>query len=41
MQVVTGTSKPARIADAAKAADICLTRRQWYDLYKAAGNRLP
>ena len=41
MQVVTGTSKAARIADAAKAADICLTRRQWYDLYKAAGNRLP
>ena len=30
-----------RIADAAKAADICLSRRQWYDLYKAAGNRLP
>lgn len=41
MQVITGTSKAERIADAAKAADICLSRRQWYDLYKAAGNRLP
>ena len=41
MQVVTGTSTPARVAAAAKAADICLSRREWYDLYKAAGNRLP
>lgn len=41
MQVVTGTSKPERIIDAAKAADICLSRKQWYDLYRAAGNRLP
>ena len=41
MQVITGTSKPERLVNAAKAADIRLTRRQWYDLYKAAGNRLP
>lgn len=41
MQVITGTSKPERLVNAARAADIRLTRRQWYDLYKAAGNRLP
>ncbi len=41
VQVITGTTTPARIKNAAKAADIELTARQWYDLYKAAGNRLP
>ena len=41
MQVVTGTSKPERIKNAAAAADIRLTRQEWYDLYRAAGNRLP
>ncbi len=41
VQVITGTTTPARIVNAAKAADIKLTARQWYDLYKAAGNRLP
>ena len=41
MQVITGTSKASRIPDAAKAGDITLTRKQWYDLYRAAGNRLP
>ena len=41
MQVITGTSRPERLINAAKAADITLTRREWYDLYKAAGNRLP
>ncbi|MBQ3385564.1 MAG: aldo/keto reductase [Erysipelotrichaceae bacterium] len=41
VQVITGTTTPARIINAAKAADIELTARQWYDLYIAAGNRLP
>ena len=41
MQVVTGTTNPERIRAAASAADIELSRREWYDLYKAAGNRLP
>jgi predicted oxidoreductase len=41
MQVITGTSKPSRLADAAKAADIEITREEWYALYRAAGNRLP
>lgn len=41
MQVITGTTKPERIVSAAAAAGVNLTRKQWYDLYKAAGNRLP
>ena len=41
MLVNTGTTRPDRIVSAAKAVDITLTRKQWYDLYKAAGNRLP
>ena len=41
MQVILGTMKTERIQNAAKAADIKLTREEWYSLYKAAGNRLP
>lgn len=41
VQVITGTTTPARIVNAAKAANIELTAREWYDLYKAARNRLP
>jgi len=41
LQVVLGTSKPARLINGAKAADIRLTRTEWYDIYKAAGNMLP
>jgi predicted oxidoreductase len=26
---------------AAKATDVKLTRGEWYELYKAAGNKLP
>ena len=41
MQVITGTTRPERIVSASKAADIKLTRKEWYELYRAAGNRLP
>lgn len=41
MQVITGTTKGERICEAAKAADITLTHQEWYDLYCAAGNKLP
>ena len=41
MQVVLGTTNPARVKSAAKAAEITLTRGEWYALYKAAGNKLP
>ena len=41
LQPVTGTTNPQRLADCLKAADITLTRREWYDIFLAAGNELP
>lgn len=41
MQLIAGTMNETRLADIAAAADITLTRRQWYELYTAAGNILP
>lgn len=41
MQPVTGTMNPQRLMDCCKAADITLTRLEWYEIYRAAGNILP
>ncbi len=41
LQPVTGTMNPGRIRDCIKAADIRLTREEWYAIYLAAGNTLP
>lgn len=41
MQPVTGTMNVGRLADCARAADIRLTREEWYEIYLAAGNNLP
>ncbi|HEY5467338.1 MAG TPA: aldo/keto reductase [Clostridia bacterium] len=41
MQPVTGTMNIGRLRDCAKAADIRLTREEWYEIYTAAGNKLP
>lgn len=41
MQVLVGSVTPAHITDAAKGADIELSRQEWYDLYLAAGANLP
>lgn len=41
MQPITGTMNLPRIKDIFKAADITLTREEWYGLYRAAGNILP
>lgn len=41
MQPVTGTMSLERILDCSKAADIMLTREEWYEIYRAAGNVLP
>jgi predicted oxidoreductase len=40
-QPVTGTMKSERLRDCVKAADITLTRDEWYAIYLAAGNVLP
>jgi predicted oxidoreductase len=41
MQPILGTTNPGRVKDSCKAADITLTRQEWYDIYLAAGNKLP
>lgn len=41
MQPVTGTMNTQRLKDCCKAADIRLTREEWYEIYRAAGNVLP
>lgn len=41
MQVIAGTMSPRRIEEIAQASDIQLSRKDWYQLYLAAGNHLP
>jgi len=41
MQVVLGTTTPERVAHAALGSDIPLTRAEWYELFRAAGYRVP
>jgi predicted oxidoreductase len=41
MQVVTGTTQPARLAEAAAGSDIVLTRAEWYELFTAGGHIVP
>ena len=41
MQVVCGTTTPERIDELCRATDVCLTREEWYSLYRATGKRLP
>jgi predicted oxidoreductase len=41
MQAVIGTTNSKRVADIAKAADVELSREEWYEIYSAAGNQLP
>lgn len=41
MQPVTGTMNIKRLKDCAKAADIYMTREEWYEIFLAAGNILP
>ena len=41
MQPITGTTNISRLKECFKAADIYLTREEWYEIYKVAGNVLP
>lgn len=41
MQLVAGTTKTARLKEICRAADLTLTREEWYRLYLAAGHILP
>ncbi|MBR4295334.1 MAG: aldo/keto reductase [Clostridia bacterium] len=41
MQPVTGTTNLTRLADCLKAGGIHITREEWYEIYRSAGNKLP
>jgi predicted oxidoreductase len=41
IQAIIGTTTPDRVRDYATAANITLSREEWYSLYRAAGNILP
>ncbi len=41
MQVLSGTMTLSRLDEICQAADIQLTRKEWYEIYLAAGNILP
>ena len=41
IQPIVGTTNFERLKDICKASHITLTRQEWYDIYKAAGNKLP
>lgn len=41
MQPIVGTMNPSRMIEICKASDVVLTREEWYEIYRAAGNQLP
>ncbi|CAN5839858.1 aldo/keto reductase family oxidoreductase [soil metagenome] len=41
LQPVTGTMNVERLKDCCKASEVNLSREEWYDIYRAAGNVLP
>lgn len=41
MQAIVGTTNAERLKGICKAAEIVLTRQEWYQLYCAAGKKLP
>lgn len=41
MQAIVGSMNPFRLKAIDKANDIALTRKEWYDIYRSAGNILP
>lgn len=41
IQTIVGTMTPERLTAIAKASEIKITREEWYEIYRAAGNELP
>ncbi|MBQ3087556.1 MAG: aldo/keto reductase, partial [Clostridia bacterium] len=41
IQPVTGTTILSRLADCLQASNVRITREEWYEIYRAAGNVLP
>lgn len=41
MQSVVGTTNPKHLREVSQAGNFSLTRKEWYEIYLAAGNNLP
>lgn len=41
MQPIAGTSNPYHLKDICKGADVCISREDWYEIYRSAGKMLP
>jgi predicted oxidoreductase len=41
IQTVIGTTNVGRVKDICKSSNVELTRKEWYEIYRAAGNVLP
>ena len=41
IQPIVGTTNASRLKDICKASTISLSREEWYQIYLAAGNKLP
>ena len=41
IQTIIGTTNPERLKAICKASDVELTRQEWYEIYRSAGNILP
>lgn len=41
IQTILGTTNIERLKDMCTASNVDLSRAQWYEIYRAAGNRLP
>ena len=41
LQVILGTTRPARVRESVAGSDVTLTREEWYRLFRAAGHTLP
>lgn len=41
IQPIVGTTNAGRLKDICKASDVNLSKQEWYDIYTAAGNKLP
>ncbi|MHC1747950.1 MAG: aldo/keto reductase family oxidoreductase [Cellulosilyticaceae bacterium] len=41
MQPIIGTTNPKRLKEICEASKVSLTREEWYEIYRAAGNQLP
>lgn len=41
IQPIVGTTNPSRLKDICRASGVELTKEEWYELYRSAGNKLP